>query len=154
MWDNAESKLSAKQQEKIASFGEFFLSSQVKVAKFKTDNKKTKLRFYSEIVLLELSYIFLYCISAACFFEFWKRQEAVIAWEWDLETEDTEEETRPEFEVFRAGHATTPPRQRGHVFRPRNCWCLALCLYLLWLLHLNTKTSLSENTWYKCIYIS
>ena len=54
VWDNAESTLSAKQQEKIASLGEFFLSSQVKVAKFKTDNNKTKLRFYSEIVLLEL----------------------------------------------------------------------------------------------------
>ena len=54
VWDNAESKLSAKQQEKIASLGEFFLSSQVKVAKFKTDNNKIKLRFYSEIVLLEL----------------------------------------------------------------------------------------------------
>jgi hypothetical protein len=37
---------------------------------------------------------------AACFYEFWKRQEAVIAWEWDLETDDTEEETRPEFEVL------------------------------------------------------
>jgi Calcium-activated chloride channel len=40
-----------------------------------------------------------YFLSAACFHEFWKRQEALITWEWDLETDDSEEETRPEFEV-------------------------------------------------------
>ena len=31
--------------------------------------------------------------------ELWKRRQAVLAWEWDLEMDDQEEQTRPEFEA-------------------------------------------------------
>ena len=40
----------------------------------------------------------------------------------------------------RAGHATTLPRQRDLVFRPKFFFIIALWLYLVWLLHLNTET--------------
>lgn len=33
------------------------------------------------------------------FLEFWKRRQAVIAWEWDLANYEDEEDARPEFEV-------------------------------------------------------
>ena len=33
------------------------------------------------------------------FLEFWKRRQAVIAWEWDLSNYEDEEDARPEFEV-------------------------------------------------------
>ena len=48
----------------------------------------------------------------------------------------------------RSWHATMLPRQHNHVLRPQNFWlCLFvdyvyicwLCLYLLWLLHLDTE---------------
>jgi len=31
--------------------------------------------------------------------ELWKRRQAVMVWEWDLEMDDQEEQTRPEFEA-------------------------------------------------------
>ena len=40
----------------------------------------------------------------------------------------------------RAGHATTLPRQRDHVFRPQNLLFVALYFSSLWLLHLDTET--------------
>ena len=52
----------------------------------------------------------------------------------------------------RSWHATMLPRQHNHVLRPQNFWlCLFvdyvyicwLCLYLLWLLHLDTETFLA-----------
>ncbi|XP_037087144.1 anoctamin-5-like isoform X2 [Pollicipes pollicipes] len=36
---------------------------------------------------------------ATMFLEFWKRRQAVIAWEWDLANYEDEEDARPEFEV-------------------------------------------------------
>ena len=36
---------------------------------------------------------------ATAFIEFWKRRQAVIAWEWDLTNFEEEEQTRPEFEA-------------------------------------------------------
>ena len=37
--------------------------------------------------------------AATLFVELWKRRQAVLAWEWDLEMDDQEEQTRPEFEA-------------------------------------------------------
>ena len=36
---------------------------------------------------------------ATMFMELWKCRQAVMVWEWDLEMDDQEEQTRPEFEV-------------------------------------------------------
>ena len=37
---------------------------------------------------------------AAVFMEMWKRRQSVMVWEWDLEMDEQEEQTRPEFEVL------------------------------------------------------
>ena len=37
--------------------------------------------------------------AATSFIEFWKRRQAVIAWEWDLTNFEDEEQTRPEYET-------------------------------------------------------
>ena len=39
----------------------------------------------------------------------------------------------------RAGHATTLPRHRDHVFRPKKLLLIVLWLYSQWLLHLDTE---------------
>ena len=38
-------------------------------------------------------------IIAVIFMELWKRKQAVIAWEWDLESFEEEEEPMPEYEA-------------------------------------------------------
>ena len=43
------------------------------------------------------------------------------------------------YQISRAGHAKTLPRQREQCFRPKNCWFMTLCLYSLWQLHLDTE---------------
>ena len=37
--------------------------------------------------------------SATTFLELWKRKQAVLQWEWDLQNDDGYEEPRPEFET-------------------------------------------------------
>ena len=39
-------------------------------------------------------------IWASVFMEMWKRRQSVLVWEWDLEMDEQEEQTRPEFEVI------------------------------------------------------
>ena len=38
-------------------------------------------------------------MAATLFVEIWKRRQSILAWEWDLEMDDQEEQPRPEFEV-------------------------------------------------------
>ena len=38
-------------------------------------------------------------MTATLFVEIWKRRQSILAWEWDLEMDDQEEQPRPEFEV-------------------------------------------------------
>ena len=33
------------------------------------------------------------------FVELWKRRQAILVWEWDMERDDQEEQPRPEFEA-------------------------------------------------------
>ena len=42
---------------------------------------------------------FIFKFAATSFIEFWKRRQAVIAWEWDLTNFEDEEQTRPEYET-------------------------------------------------------
>ena len=44
-------------------------------------------------------YYHIISLSATLFVEIWKRRQSVLAWEWDLEMDDQEEQPRPEFEV-------------------------------------------------------
>ena len=49
------------------------------------------------ICLRQLYEFFMF--SATSFIEFWKRRQAVIAWEWDLTNFEEEEQRRPEFDA-------------------------------------------------------
>lgn len=40
-----------------------------------------------------------FCYAATSFLELWKRRQATLTWEWDLQMEDGDEEPRPEFEA-------------------------------------------------------
>ena len=50
------------------------------------------------LIFLEISNWHLSCFSAVLFQEFWKRKQSVIAWEWDLNKFEEEEQLRPEYE--------------------------------------------------------
>ena len=47
---------------------------------------------------------FIFKFAATSFIEFWKRRQAVIAWEWDLHNFEEEEQTRPEYETHGQAH--------------------------------------------------
>ena len=53
----------------------------------------------------DLTVIFALFMSlwATVFMEMWKRRQSVLVWEWDLEMDEQEEQTRPEFEVSNPG---------------------------------------------------
>ena len=53
------------------------------------------------------------------FLEFWKRKQAVIAWEWDLSSFDDEEEPRPEFEAKVTTMRINPVTMKSEPFLPR-----------------------------------
>ena len=42
--------------------------------------------------------MYYYFIAAVIFLEFWKREQAVIGWEWDLDEFEEEEPLRPKYE--------------------------------------------------------
>lgn len=45
---------------------------------------------------------------ATTFLELWKRKQAVVAWEWDLQNVEEDEEPRPEFEATVKTFRTNP----------------------------------------------
>ena len=49
---------------------------------------------------LTVIYALFMSLWAAVFMEMWKRKQSVMVWEWDLEMDEQEEQTRPEFEVL------------------------------------------------------
>ena len=49
---------------------------------------------------LTVIYALFMSLWAAVFMEMWKRRQSVMVWEWDLEMDEQEEQTRPEFEVL------------------------------------------------------
>ncbi|KAF4518589.1 hypothetical protein B566_EDAN012417 [Ephemera danica] len=55
---------------------------------------------------------------ATSFLELWKRQQAVIAWEWDLQHVEDEQDPRPEFEASVKTFRTNPVTGRREPFLP------------------------------------
>lgn len=45
---------------------------------------------------------------AVLFLEFWKRRQALIVWEWELEDVEEKEELRPEYESSANNYYTNP----------------------------------------------
>ena len=58
-------------------------------------------RMYVYLVFRCVTFIFLFIFNylATTFLELWKRRQAVIVWEWDLQNVESDEEPRPEFET-------------------------------------------------------
>lgn len=55
---------------------------------------------------------------ATTFLELWKRKQAVVAWEWDLQNVEDEEEPRPEFEATVTTFRTNPVTRRKEPYIP------------------------------------
>ncbi|CAH1390645.1 unnamed protein product [Nezara viridula] len=55
---------------------------------------------------------------ATTFLELWKRRQAVIAWEWDLQYTEEDEEPRPEFEQTVNTFRTNPVTRRKEPYMP------------------------------------
>lgn len=53
------------------------------------------MRIYTRFVLI----LIFSTLVATTFLELWKRRQAVLVWEWDLQNADYDEEPRPEFET-------------------------------------------------------
>jgi anoctamin-4 len=52
------------------------------------------------------------------FLELWKRQQAVIVWEWDLQNVEDDEEPRPEFETSVKTFRTNPVTMEKEPYLP------------------------------------
>nr|XP_046480563.1 anoctamin-4-like isoform X1 [Neodiprion pinetum] len=55
---------------------------------------------------------------ATTFLELWKRRQAVIVWEWDLQNVDGDEETRPEFETTVKTYRVNPVTREREPYLP------------------------------------
>ena len=74
----------------------FVIPIKMFVISYKMFAISTQMFIFSKIVL---RFIWKLVYLAALFVELWKRRQAMVAWKWDLEMDDAEEQTRPEFEV-------------------------------------------------------
>lgn len=65
--------------------------------------------------------------TATTFLELWKRRQAVIVWEWDLQNADYDEEPRPEFETSVKTFRINPVTREREPYLP--AWSKAIrCL--------------------------
>lgn len=60
----------------------------------------------------------LFIIAATTFLELWKRKQAVVAWEWDLQNVEEDEEPRPEFEASVNTFKMNPVTRRKEPYIP------------------------------------
>ncbi|XP_024081221.1 anoctamin-4 isoform X2 [Cimex lectularius] len=65
---------------------------------------------------------------ATTFLELWKRKQAVIAWEWDLQYTEEDEEPRPEFESSVNTYRTNPVTRQKEPYMPptQKAWRMAI----------------------------
>lgn len=62
--------------------------------------------------------------AATTFLELWKRRQAVIIWEWDLQNAECDEEPRPEFETTVKTFRVNPVTREREPYLPS--WSKAL----------------------------
>lgn len=56
--------------------------------------------------------------SATTFLELWKRKQAILIWEWDLQNTEEDVETRPEFETAEKNFRTNPVTKEREAYIP------------------------------------
>ena len=82
---------------------------------------------------------------ATAFIEFWKRRQAVIAWEWDLTNFEEEEQTRPEFEASIKTTRINPVTKKPEPYLPTwdKCYRVtatwSIVLFMVWTVGKNPK---------------
>lgn len=57
-------------------------------------------------------------ILATTFLELWKRKQAILVWEWDLQNTEEDVETRPEFETAEKNFRTNPVTKEREAYIP------------------------------------
>lgn len=62
--------------------------------------------------------LILFLILATTFLEMWKRKQAIIVWEWDLQNIDEDEENRPEFDTTATNFRTNPVTKEREPYIP------------------------------------
>lgn len=55
---------------------------------------------------------------ATTFLELWRRKQALIVWEWDLQNVESDEENRPEFETSAKNFRTNPVTKEKEPYIP------------------------------------
>jgi len=63
-------------------------------------------------------FAFFMSLWAALFVEIWKRRQSIIAWKWDLEMDDIEEQTRPEYETTVKSTRMNPVTKTKEAYLP------------------------------------
>lgn len=68
---------------------------------------------------LFLYFIYIYMDPlATTFLELWRRKQALIVWEWDLQNVESDEENRPEFETTAKNFRTNPVTKEKEPYIP------------------------------------
>lgn len=62
--------------------------------------------------------MFYFHIKATTFLELWKRKQAILVWEWDLQKIEEDVETRPEFESTETHFRTNPVTKEREAYVP------------------------------------
>lgn len=62
--------------------------------------------------------IICFSILATTFLELWKRKQAILVWEWDLQNTEEDVETRPEFETAEKHFRTNPVTKEREAYIP------------------------------------
>lgn len=60
----------------------------------------------------------MFYVIATTFLEMWKRKQALIVWEWDLQSLEDDEENRPEFEATAKNFRTNPVTKEREPYIP------------------------------------
>lgn len=76
--------------------------------------------FFSHSTHFIVSFAILYHVNnaATTFLELWKRKQALIIWEWDLQNIEDDEENRPEFEASAKNFRVNPVTKEREPYIP------------------------------------
>lgn len=114
----------------------------------------------SVLISLSLSlFFFIWHNAATTFLELWKRRQAVIVWEWDLQNADYDEEPRPEFEASVKTFRINPVTKEREPYLP--AWSKAIrylatgsmVFFMVIILHISLCVFLGMQYYYIIVII-
>lgn len=89
---------------------------------------------------------------ATSFLELWKRRQAVIAWEWDLQNAEDDEESRPEFESSVKTFRMNPVTRRKEPYMPSSNKNLRFAISAASVLFMVIETCCQFLKWFRSIF--